>query len=123
MKQIELYVGLTLAVILSVGVSLFAGHYQELQRAAAQNEQRGGVIHATSQGIARGVDVDAFLSSNDVVIGTGRDAFNHTITEAKRHEPETAARADRTVPVSVRNAYRERRLARERRGCTGSECP
>lgn len=123
MKQIELYAGLLLAVIVSVGVSLFAGHYRELQRAAATNELRGGVLTNASAGINRGVDIDNFLSSNDVVIGTGREAFTHTIAEAKRHEPEVADRADRPVPASVRNAYRERRLARERRGCPAGECP
>jgi len=123
MKRIEIIIGLTVAVILSVGVSLFARDYMDAKRAQAQNEQRGRVLINATAGIERGVDVDAFLSNNDVVIGTGRETFNRTMQEARRHEPETAARADRAVPVSVRNAYRERRLARERRGCTGSECP
>lgn len=122
MTQIKLAVILLVAVILSVGVTLFTGHYRELTRAAEQNEQRAGVLANASAGIEDGVDIDAFLSSNQVVIGTGRNNFQRAKQEAIRNEPETADRADRAVPDSVRRAYRERRIARERRGCAGGQC-
>lgn len=122
MVPIRFYIGLALALALGVGVALFGAHYRQLQNAAGQNEQRGAVIENTSAGIADGVEIDMERARLDALMASNRDDFQRAKTEAKRNEPETATRATRAVPDSVRAAFRERRLARERRGCTGDEC-
>jgi hypothetical protein len=122
MGQTKLIVGLLLALALGVAVAMFGGHYTRLQHAAAQNEGRGLVLENTSAGVADGVDNDQAQAQVDTGLAQGRDTFKTSINEAKRHDPETANRADRVVPERVRNAYRERRLARERLGCAGREC-
>lgn len=114
--QLEVVIGLIVAVVLAVALSLGANHYMSLREAAAQNEQRGQVLQTTS-GIIKDADTTATQRQQEQAqVATGRIDFHATIEEAKRNEPETADRATRTVPASVRNAYRERRLARERLG-------
>ena len=122
MKQAELIVGLLIAVILAVAISLAGGHYLSLQKQAAVGQQRGGVLESTSQGVAEGERIEAVQEAYNQGLQAGRQTFHETKEEAKRNEPQTAERAIRTVPPSVRNAYRERRRARERLGCAGSEC-
>lgn len=122
MTQIKLVIGLVIAVALGVTVTLFGNHYLGLKRAAAESAIRGAVLESTTRGVAEGVDIDGFTTAYERGLLTGRDAFRVVKSEAIRHEPETASRADRVVPDSVRNAYRQRRLARERLGCPGGEC-
>lgn len=122
MVPTKVYVGLVLALLLGVGIALFGADYRRLQNAAAQNEQRGQVLTNTSQGVADGVDIDDFKAGVETGLAAGKEAFQTSKREAIRNEPETAARADRPVPDSVRRAYRERRLARERLGCAAGEC-
>lgn len=55
-------------------------------------------------------------------IDTGREAFNNKTEEDRRNDPTVAERANRPVPDSLRRAYRERRLARDRLGCAGAGC-
>jgi hypothetical protein len=122
MTQIRFYGGLALALALGVAIALFGGHYRKLQIAAQQNEQRGSVLETTSAGVADTVDIDKALAENRAALAANRNAFQKALQEAKRNEPETAARAVLPVPDSVRTAYRERRLARERLGCAGRQC-
>lgn len=113
-----------LIIALLIGAAVLFGVQKVLDwREGAQvGEQRGRTATATSGIINDGTKADAQRDTVDTGIAQGRDKFNDNYQEAKRNEPETAARADRSVPVSVRNAYRARRLARERLGCIGSEC-
>lgn len=92
------------------------------KEAAQQNEQRGATIETTSAIIDDGAKADQEREQVDGDIATGRATYDNAYQEAKTNEPETAARADRTRPASVRNAFRERRRARERSGCIGDEC-
>lgn len=109
---------------LLLGAALLFGYNKVIdwKEAAEQNKSRGNTMTATSGILADGAKADAQRDGVDTGIAQGRDDFNNNYQEAKRNEPETAARADRSVPDSVRNAYRARRLARERLGCIGSEC-
>lgn len=109
---------------LLLGAALLFGYNTVIgwKEAAQQNVSRGNTMTATSGIVADGAKADAQRADVDTGIAQGRDNFNTNYQEAKRNEPETAARADRSVPDSVRNAYRARRLARERLGCIGSEC-
>lgn len=122
MTPTKFYIGLGVALLLGVGIALFGADYRRLQRASAQNEHRGQVLTNASAGAAESIDIDEFQAGYNAALAANRDAFQKAKTEAKRNEPETAARAVRPVPDSVRGAYRERRLARERLGCAGREC-
>lgn len=122
MGQTKFFVGLVLAVLLAVGVSVSVNHYVDLRKASAQNEIRQGVLTATTAGVEVGVNNQREQDDIDSAIAKGARDFTITLQEAKRNDPTTADRAVRPVPDSVRNAYRQRRLARERSGCAGSEC-
>ncbi len=94
----------------------------DLEEKAAVGEQRGEVLTNASAGIQEGVNIDEFQAGYAAALQQGRDNFKSDKQKAIQNEPATAARASTRVPDSVRNAYRERRLARERLGCAGSEC-
>lgn len=107
-----------------LGCALLWGYntVMDWREAAQVNEQRGAKIEATDGIITDGAKADADRNDDNNAVNTGRDTYNTAKEEAKRNEPETAVRADRTVPASVRNAFRARRLARERLDCVGNEC-
>lgn len=113
---------LVLAVL--VGCALLWGGQKVLswREAAALSEQQGRTAGATVGISQDGAKADADRVATDTGVRQGRDQFNQTYDEANRHEPETAARSDRAVPVRVRDAFRERRLARQRLGCVGEQC-
>lgn len=115
-------VKLILALIIGAAVLFGVQKVLDWREAAQQNEQRGRTITATSGIINDGSKADADRTTTDTGISQGRQEFHDNQQEAKRNEPETAARADRAVPASVRNNFRARRLARERSGCVGDEC-
>lgn len=107
-----------LAVAIAVGVVYVRG----LQKASVVSEQRGTTLQTTTATINDGDIADQAQAAVEQGIAEGRATFNNTINEAKRNEPTVADRSNRAVPVSVRNAYRERRLSRERSGCVRVEC-
>ena len=59
----------------------------------------------------------------EVVVTNGRDNYQRGYEDAKRNDPQLASWADRPWPERLRVLACERRLARERSGCTGSGCP
>lgn len=122
MTPIKFYIGLGVALVLGIGIALFGADYRRLQKAAAQNENRGQVLTNASAGAKESIDIDEFQAGYNAGLAANRDAFQRAKQEAIRNEPETAARAVRPVPGSVRDAFRERRLARERLGCAAREC-
>ena len=114
--QAQVVMGLIFAVVVAVALSIAAQHYFNLRDAAAQ-----GAIDKEKAGTTVDVIVDSDeaaveRATVDTGVAAGRDTYQTTTAKAKRNEPTTAARADRAVPASVRGAYRERRLARERLG-------
>jgi len=121
-KSVKIIGSVVTAIILALLVIIAVGSIQSLRNAAAVGEQRGGVLGSASEGVAQGVKIDQEQQRESVVISAGRDTFQRTKSEAIRNEPTTADRATRAVPDSVRQAYRDRRRARERLGCAGSEC-
>ena len=54
-------------------------------------------------------------------VSQGREVYHTIYKEAKNNEPKVADRASAAVPASVRRAFRERRLARERSGQLGEQ--
>lgn len=123
MVQTKIIVGLIVTVVLSVLLTLLANHYNDLRNAAAQNELRGAVLKSTTAGVQVGVDNEAARDADASATAGARENFVITLQEGRRNDPEIADRADRAVPDRVRDAYRARRLARERSGCPGGECP
>ena len=85
-------------------------------------ETATAIGQASSEMAEDGAKADEDRGNVDYAVGQGRDAFNHSYEGAKSNEPEVAARSNRPVPDSVRRAFRERRLARERSGCVTSQC-
>lgn len=85
------------------------------ETATAIGQASSGIIEDSAK-------ADEDRSNVDYAVGQGRDAFRQSYQGAKANEPEVADHASRAVPLSVRRAFRERRLARERSGCAGGEC-
>lgn len=108
--------------LLAVAIAAGAMYVSNLREASALSEQRGTTLQTTSAVIDDGAIADQAQAAVAQGIAAGRDQFTETYNEAKRHEPTVADRADRPVAASVRDAYRQRRLARERSGCVRSEC-
>lgn len=122
MSDIKLIIGLAVAIALSVGASLFWNHYSDLVTASKLSEARKETAINTTATIDDGVVAEKVAQEVARVLSTNRTTFTDNQTKAKANEPETASRAVRTVPVSVRNNYAERRRARERLGCVRVEC-
>lgn len=87
-----------------------------------QNKVKTETLKATSGIIQDGSKADEERTTVDQSVGEARGQFQQDYQGAMRHEPETAARADAVLRDGVRNAFRARRLARERSGCSGEQC-
>jgi hypothetical protein len=112
---------LALAVLVGCAILYGAQTVFSWKEAAEQNERRGRTLEATS-----GIIKDESKNEEQrLVIDTGllegRARFNQQL-EDDNNEPKIAARGSSAVPDSRLRAFRERRLARERLGCTGAEC-
>lgn len=119
----EKAVELVVAGVIAGGIVLAYNHYQAIKAEAQAGRQHKTVLGTASGVVTDGAAADRSSAAVDQAVAGAADAFANAIEEAKRNEPETARRADGLVPDSVRNAYRERRLARERSGCVSGECP
>jgi hypothetical protein len=116
------WLALAAAIVIAVLLSYGAQHYIGLQRAAAQNEVRGGVMTSTADGIERSGEIDQAQQAYNQGLAQARSEFERSLQEASRNEPSTRINADSANPDSVRAAARARRLARERLGCAGQQC-
>lgn len=115
---------LIVAVAIGALVVLGITHYMDLRNRAAVGDQRGTKIEATAGTIADGAQADTRRAERDTGTAQGAQQFTITMQEAERNEPATRNRADTPVPDSVRDAFRARRLARERSaGVQGSDAP
>lgn len=113
-----------LIITLLIGAALWFGIQTilEWREGAQKSQQQTRTAQATSGILADGAKADENRGVVDAAINEGKSKFNNDYSEAKRHDPEIADRADRAVPDRVRESYRARRLARERSGCIGGEC-
>jgi acyl-CoA synthetase (AMP-forming)/AMP-acid ligase II len=119
---IEYLAQIVAAALIALAVVFLFSHYRNLKEAAAVSDVREQVLTNASAGVSDGVDIDAQQQAYAQGLAYARATFKDQKDEAKRNEPETADRAVRAIPDSVRNAARQRRLARERLGCAGREC-
>lgn len=120
--NVRIVLWLIVALVLGVGMTTAYNHYMNLRDKAQLADSRGTVLETASGTMADGAVADQSAAAVETAVAGAADAFANAINEAKRNEPETADRADRRVPDSVRAAYRARRLARERSGCVQGEC-
>lgn len=118
----KMILAIVAAILMAAAISWGTNDLITLRHAAEQNEQRGGVMVATQGGLADTARIDQEQEAFNAGVLAGRDAFKQSKQEAQRHDPATATRAVAAVPDSLRNAYRERRLARERSGCASTQC-
>jgi hypothetical protein len=117
----DMVIQFALMLVVLLGIIWAVNHYQGLQRDAQLGRDRKEIAINASEGIADGVTAGEVQAAVDAAIASGRDTYNHSTAEARRNEPTTATRDSRAVPDSRLRAFRERRLARERRGCAGGE--
>jgi len=118
----KFYIRLGVLVVLLVVLAVLIVRYRQGREAVVLSENRGAVLENTSAGVREGGVIDNEQAERDAGLAAGRERFQQAKREAIRNEPQTADRADRPVPDSVRDAFRERRRARERLGCAGREC-
>lgn len=122
-KQILQVVYIAAALVLGIAITIFADHYQRLKESAVQNVQREGILVNTSAAA-----IDAELNAQrqyeiEEGLRKAADQFNRRIQEANRNDAPTATRSSAAIPSGLRDAYSERRRARERLGCAGADCP
>lgn len=110
----DLLVGLVATVILAVLFVLGFNYYATAQRNKWKAEVREQAIEVTRDALKAAKPVDVQRAVIDAAPQVPRVVFLETMTEAKKNDPQVADRADSAVPASVRAAYRERRIARER---------
>lgn len=117
----EVFYVIAIGVLIGLGV-LGIKHIKNWYDLKGQVQEQAQIGTTTSELVTDGAQASEDRSAVDYAVGQGRGAFNQSYEGAKRDEPEVATRATRVVPSRVRNAFRERRLARERSGCAGSKC-
>lgn len=64
---------------------------------------------------------DKDREDTDAAANEGKQTYEREIERSQR-DPVVRARADAGVPSGVRNAFKQRRLARERSGCPAGGC-
>lgn len=113
-----------LILVLAIGAALwFAGQLVYSWKKAYDQGQGQERAAKVTTGIAQdGAEADEQRLVIDVGLLEARARFNQQLEEDRKHEPETAARAERVVPDSRLRAFRQRRLTRERLGCAGEQC-
>lgn len=119
--QAKAIIGLIVAIFVSVGVSIFLQDYITAKRDAELAVSRKDTATNTVATVDDGVAADKIAAAVEGVLTDSREQFQQNQQKAKANEPETADRATRPVPRSVRNNFKERRLARERSGYLQSE--
>lgn len=120
--DIKVIIGLIVTILITVGLIIGGQTVMSWKKGYEQNQINTGKLESTSGIISDGAKADEDRSDVDQTVDQARDQFNDNYRGAMQNEPETAARADRPVPDSVRDAFRQRRIARERSGCAGQQC-
>ena len=111
---------LVLLIAASVGYDRF--DKWRLGRKAVQADNRAIVLDNTSAGIEDGVEIDNQQQAYARGLADARQVYQQQTNEDARHEPETAIRDNGAIPDSRLRAFQQRRLSRERLGCTDREC-
>lgn len=118
-KQVLYLIALGLLIGLSV---LGAKHLKDWYDLRQTVETQGHIGKAASGIETDASKADANRAKADNEIKTGRNDFQNRYQRDIRDDAETATHSTHVVPKRVRDNFRERRLARERSGCTGTKC-
>lgn len=118
-KQVLYLIALGLLIGLSV---LGAKHLKDWYDLRQTVETQGHIGKAASGIETDASKADANRAKTDNGIKAGRDDFQNRYQRDIRDDTETATHSTHVVPKRVRDNFRERRLARERSGCTGTKC-
>ena len=120
--QVKIIAALVTAILLSIFVTIGAQQVMSWKHGAeagAQRKQTAGAASAITT--AQPVYQDQ-QHSLDQGIAQGRNTFHDDMEKARNEDPDLRTRATAPVNDRVRDAFRKRRLARERLGCAGDEC-
>lgn len=112
-----------IGALLIGGVILFA--YQKIsswKAAADLSVQQTRTAEATTGIIGDGAKSDKERQAESDGLSSGRESFNASIQKARQSDQSLLHRASQPVPPSVLDAYRQRRLTRDRFGCAGAGC-
>lgn len=101
-------------VVITLLVSYGINEFNDLRRAAAKSELQDSKA-VTTEGILQDAGVAQQETQKvEIRVSDGRSAYHAAEQEAIKNEPDTRNWRDEPTRSSLRNAARERRLARER---------
>lgn len=109
-------------IVLALGADRVAEWWNTRQAVASAMQPVKEKVEATAAINEDAAAADAARETSDSIASTAANTFRNDIARSHRDDPTARDRAARPVPVSVRNAFRARRLAIERSGCVGAEC-
>lgn len=112
---------------LVVGLLIFLGwlwlqsrdERQQTQASAEQGVRTGVAVTGITQDASDAADETQRV---EITVTDARSAYQRGYQDAKREDPSIADWAAQPVPQRLRDLARERRLARERLGCSGDGC-
>lgn len=114
LRQVELLIAVIVAIVISVLSSVGTSHYLSLKKKADRGQVVEGISRTTSE-IQADMDLAKDITHTfrfDLLQGE-RD-FLIRQSDGETNDETVASRADQPVPVSVRDNFKARRLARER---------
>ena len=82
-----------------------------------RTDKAAGAI-AKDAGVVQGV-----IDNDENAAASARNAYQRGYEDAKRNDPVVAPWGAQPIPQRLRDLARQRRLDRERLGCTGDGCP
>ena len=113
-KQIQLLLAVGVAVVISVLSSVGISHYRTLKKAADRAQILEGITRTTTEIQADGDLAKSLTHTFQIDLLRGEQDFLFRQTEGEKKDETVVSRADKPVPVSVRDNFKARRLARER---------
>lgn len=113
---------LILALVIGAVVLFAFQTIKSWKDAADLSKQQTRTAEATSGILEDGQKSDKERQAENNGLSHGRESFNAAIQKASQSDKSVSDRASQPVPPSVLDAYRERRLTRDRFGCAGAGC-
>lgn len=113
-KQLQLLLAVFVAVVISVLSSVGISHYRSLKKAANRALVVEGISRTTTEFQADGDLAKGITHTFQFDLLQGEQDFLFRQTQGEMKDETVVSRADKPVPVSVRDNFKARRLARER---------
>lgn len=112
MSQAQIALRLLALATLIIVVVMGVVHYRGLVKRAEQGDRAETAAKVTTGLVDDGQEADKQQEQTTVRVVVARETYHRELAEVERNEPEVADRADRVVPVSLRELACRRRLAR-----------